>query len=143
MRHGIALALVLVSTQAFAGGISVPRDEVRTVTFTKPVATVYVGNPVIADISMIDSRHAFLLGKSFGVTNIVALDAAGHEVSDVPVTVSASRGSTVTLNKGSTQITLACASGHCETTPLPGDVDFKNTTPDIEKHIDLGTKPSP
>src|SRR5258708_18586938 len=111
MRHSIAaaLALGLVSTQALAAGVAVPRDEVRTVTFTKPVTTVYVGNPSIADVNMIDSRHAFLLGKSFGSTNIIALDSAGREVSNVPVSVSGSHGgSTVTLTKGTAQTTLAC-----------------------------------
>ena len=57
--------------------LSVPMDEVRMVTFVKPVATVYVGNPMIADITVIDSRHVFVLGKAFGATNIIALDSNG------------------------------------------------------------------
>ena len=142
MRNPIAaaLALGLMSSSALAGGISVPMDEVRTVTFAKPITTVYVGNPTIADINMIDSRHAFLLGKSFGATNIIALDSAGREVSNVPVSVSGSHGATVTLTKGTATTTLACSSDRCQAAPLPGDSNFSGIMGDIEKHMDLGTK---
>ncbi|HEX4302664.1 MAG TPA: pilus assembly protein N-terminal domain-containing protein [Rhizomicrobium sp.] len=143
MRHSIAaaLAISLLSTSALAAGVTVPRDEVRTVTFAKPVTTVYVGNPAIADVNMIDSRHAFLLGKTFGVTNIIALDSAGREVSNVPVSVAASsRGATVTLTRGAAQTTLACSSARCETAPLPGDANFTSVMGDIEKHMELGAK---
>ena len=72
-------------------------DEVRTVSFPKTVATVYVGNPAIADINMIDSRHAFVMGKGYGSTNIVALDQDGKQVSNIPISVLARQNATVTL----------------------------------------------
>src|SRR5882724_6723787 len=56
-----------------AGGVGVTVDQARLVSFPAPVKTVYVGNPWIADISMVDSEHAFVLGKTFGVTNLIAL----------------------------------------------------------------------
>ncbi|HEY0300400.1 MAG TPA: pilus assembly protein N-terminal domain-containing protein [Rhizomicrobium sp.] len=142
MRRVISagIAFALLSSSALAGGVTVPMDEVRTVTFAKPITTVYVGNPSIADINMIDSRHAFLLGKSFGTTNIIALDAAGREVANTSVSVFGSHGSTVTLTKGTAQTTLACSSQRCQTTPMPGDAHFNDLMGDIEKHMDLGTK---
>ncbi|MEI9885294.1 MAG: pilus assembly protein N-terminal domain-containing protein [Rhizomicrobium sp.] len=142
MRRVLAAAIAfgLTSTAALAGGVTVPMDEVRTVTFAKPITTVYVGNPTIADINMIDSRHAFLLGKSFGTTNIIALDAQGREVSNTAVSVMGSHGSTVTLNKGTAQTTLACSSDRCQASPLPGDAQFGQLVADIEKHVDLGAK---
>jgi len=142
MRRTIAASFVfaLKSSSALAGGVSVPMDEVRTVTFAKPVTTVYVGNPTIADINMIDSRHAFLLGKSFGTTNIIALDAQGREVANTGVSVSGRHGSTVTLTKGTAQTTLACSNERCQASPLPGDAHFSEIVGDIEKHMDLGAK---
>ena len=107
MRRNFAFAFAvaagLTGGQAFAGGVAVPMDEVRTVAFAKPVESVYVGNPAIADINMIDARHAFVLGKSFGTTNIIALDNSGHEVANTFVSVSGSNGAMVTLMKGATQ----------------------------------------
>ncbi len=140
MRHSIAAALAfsLLSTSALAGGLAVPMNAVRTITFAKPVTTVYVGNPFIADINMIDSRHAFLLGKTFGATNIIALDSAGREVSNVPVSVTGAAGAMVTLTKGTSQMTLACAGARCEPAPQPGDGNFSALSGDIARHVDLG-----
>ena len=67
-------------------------DEVHTLTFRAPIATVYVGNPAIADITMIDARHAFVQGKSYGRTNIVALNHDGVQVFNTGVTVTSYAG---------------------------------------------------
>jgi Flp pilus assembly secretin CpaC len=109
---------------AFAAGIALAMDEVRTVSFAVPVATVYVGNPSIADINMIDARHAFVIGKAFGNTNIVALDGDGKQVFDTQIAVLASAAnasSTLVLNRGVQRSTYSCTAGHCEATPEPGD----------------------
>ena len=134
----VAFAAMLTGGQAFAGGVAVPMDEVRTVAFAKPVATVYVGNPAIADINMIDARHAFVLGKSFGTTNIIALDHWGRQVSNTFVSVSGSTGATVTLMKGATQSTLSCTGRRCEAAPVPGDVRYSDVMGDVSKHQSLG-----
>jgi Flp pilus assembly secretin CpaC len=118
---GLAL---LTPMPAFAAGLAIAMDEVRTVTFSKPVATVYVGNPSIADINMIDTRHAFVIGKGFGSTNLVALDGDGKQVSNTTIAVLAgasNRESTLVLNRGSQRVTYSCTSSHCETMAVPGD----------------------
>jgi Flp pilus assembly secretin CpaC len=142
MRHRIvaAVTLALLSGPAFADGVSVPMDEVRTVTFAKPVATVFVGNSVVADVNMIDSRHAFVIGKAFGTTNLIALDSNGREVSDTYVNVSETRGATVTLLKGVAQTTMSCGGPRCELSPIPGDANFRNDYGEIATHHDIRTK---
>jgi hypothetical protein len=122
MRRTLFAALVVVAASpAYADGVAISMDEVRTITFPKPVATIYVGNPSIADINMIDSRHAFVLGKGFGNTNIVALDHEGDQVSNTHVSVMAREDSTVTLQRGTGRLTYSCTASHCEATPQPGD----------------------
>jgi Flp pilus assembly secretin CpaC len=119
----LTLPLALPSPVA-AAGLAISMDEVRTVSFGAPVATVYVGNPAIADVNMIDARHAFVIGKGFGTTNIVALDGSGKEVSNVSVAVLAGANdaeSTLVLNRGTQRVTYSCTSSHCEATPEPGD----------------------
>ena len=69
----------------------------RTVTFPKTVTTVYVGNPAIADINMIDSRHAFIMGKGYGSTNMLALDQNGKQVSNIPISVLSRQNAVITL----------------------------------------------
>jgi hypothetical protein len=122
MRRTLFAAFALIAAApAYADGVAISMDEVRTITFPKPVATVYVGNPSIADINMIDSRHAFVLGKGFGNTNIVALDHQGDQVSNTHVSVMAREESTVTLQRGAGRLTYSCTARHCEATPEPGD----------------------
>ncbi len=123
--------------------VSVPLDQVRLMVFTKPVSTLYVGNPVIADITVIDKRHAFVLGKAFGTTNIIALDASGAEISNRTVVVSATAGSaTVTLQRGAARVTYACAARNCEASPALGDgkESYDAAMDQIQKHQDLLTK---
>ena len=122
----LATAFVVSAGVAHAApkgeGVALALDEVRTLTFKNPIATVYVGNPAIADVTMIDSRHAFVQGKSYGHTNIVALDKDNTQVFGAGVFVTGGQGGgTVTLNRGAQRITLTCAGGRCEATPTPGD----------------------
>ena len=78
--------------------------------------------PTIADVTMIDARHAFVQGKGYGRTNIVALNQDNKQVFNAHIAVmGAQSSSTVTLNRGAQRITLNCAGGRCEPTPMPGD----------------------
>ena len=81
---------------------------------------MFVGNPTVVDISMIDSTHAFLLGKTFGETNMIALAADGNQISNQQVTV-LNNGAAVTVNRGAEQYNYMCTHAHCETAPRPGD----------------------
>ena len=119
-------ATLLAAAPAYAAGknetVGLALDEVHTITFRSPVSTVYVGNPTIADVTMIDARHAFVQGKGYGRTNIVALNRDNVTVFNTNITVTGSEGGgTVTLNRGAQRVTLNCAGGRCEPTPMPGD----------------------
>jgi hypothetical protein len=134
----ILLAAAIVASTGIANaapkgdGVALALDEVRTLTFKNPITTVYVGNPSIADVTMIDARHAFVQGKSYGRTNIVALDRENTTVFNTNVSVSGGQGGgTVTLNRGAQRVTLTCAGGRCEPTPTPGD---EQKTYDIENN---------
>jgi Flp pilus assembly secretin CpaC len=104
------------------GGVALALDEVRTLPFNTPVSTVYVGNPSIADVTMIDAKHAFVQGKGYGRTNIMALNHDNVMVFNAYVTVTGNPGGgTVTLNRGAQRVTLNCVASRCEQTPMPGD----------------------
>jgi hypothetical protein len=117
-------------------------DEARTIAFDRPISTVYVGNPAIVDVTMIDATHAFILGKGFGATNLLALDARGNQISDQPVAVVGRPDSMVTLNLGPAQMTYACGASRCETTPVPGDAKdpYDTELGETAAHQDLGMK---
>lgn len=121
-RFSLGLAVCIALTAAAnAGALSVQMDQARLVTFSQPVATVDVGNPSIADVQIVDSRHVFLLGKVFGVTNLIGLNAAGHQVVNDVVTVVARAADVVTVERGTKEMTYACADHRCEPGTLPTD----------------------
>jgi len=115
------LLLAALAQPAFADTLSVAMDEVQTVTFPRQVATVNVGNPAIADITMIDDRHAFILGKSYGATNIIALNKTGEMISNTHVSVLNGQQAIVTLQRGTQRTTYNCTATRCEAAPQPGD----------------------
>lgn len=123
-NHLAAAALCSVLTTPFAASAAeytVPMDQVRMITFGAPVSTVFVGNPQIADVTVVDSTRIFLMGKNFGTTNLMALDENGNQLSNDRITVRSRAGAVVTLHRGASQTTMACVAGRCQNAPIPGD----------------------
>lgn len=131
------------SASALAGGIALPIDQARVIAFAQPATTVFVGNPTMADVTVIDPTHVFVLGKAFGTTNLIALDARGKVLANEALTVEGHVASTVTLNLGSVQQTYACAAGRCEAAPVPGDAQTPYYDPvmrENQNRQDMGAK---
>jgi hypothetical protein len=136
------LSACLLAHAAVAGEVTVPVDEVKMMKFPKPVTTVFIANPLIADITVVDATKVFLLGKSFGTTNLIALDKDGNQMFEDQVTVLGREGSTVTVHHGKNQVTLACIGERCEVSPTPGDQteSFDAVSDQISKHQDAPLK---
>ena len=124
-----------------SAGIGIAIDEGRLITFMRPVKTVFMGNPTIADVNLVDPLHAFVLGKTLGLTNLIALDAESAPIENKQVMVTNSFAA-VTLNRGPDQYNYTCTLAHCEAGPRPGDPKayVDNTEQAIGEHQDLGTK---
>ena len=141
MRRALFAATLIAASPVYAAGkensVALALDEVHTLTFRTPVSTVYVGNPMIADVTMIDARHAFVQGKGYGRTNIMALNRDNVMVFNTHISVTGGNGGgTVTLNRGAQRVTLNCAGGRCEPTPMPGDSkDADSTLGQIAAHM--------
>lgn len=124
-----------------AQGIGVVVDQSKMIALTRPAKSIFVGNPTIADVTIIDGRHAFVLGKTFGVTNLIALDDEGREITNQLITV-VNNHAAVTVNVAGTQYNYSCTSAHCEAAPRPGDVtEFVSRTESaITSHQDSAVK---
>jgi Flp pilus assembly secretin CpaC len=116
-----ASTLALVSGAALAGEIQIKMDQVRIIAIKTPFNAIFVGNPVIADVTVIDENHVFLMGREFGTTNIVAIDDEGNQVAEEVVTVTTQQGKMVTLQRGTGASTLTCNAERCQIRPTPGD----------------------
>lgn len=104
---------------AAAEDLSVSKDQSKVIKLSGAASTVVVGNPAIADVTMQDANTAFITGKGFGTTNVIAMDAEGRQIASFRIVVTSTADRSVTLIKGQQQITLSCAP-RCEQTAATG-----------------------
>ncbi|TNE36275.1 MAG: hypothetical protein EP347_11470 [Alphaproteobacteria bacterium] len=125
-RLAVALtALLMLPVAASAEEILVPLDEAVVFSFDEDIATVAVGNPAIAGVSIHDGRVVLVAGRTFGTTNVVALNSQGKPIGNKRIRVTSVGGwSNLTLVKGDQNdiISFTCAP-RCERAIVPGDSD--------------------
>ena len=96
-------------TAALADTITISMDEAKVVKLPERVATIVIGNPLIADASLQSGGVLVVTGKGFGATNMVALDRQGRVVMDKTVqVVGVSGGDLVVVYKGIERESYSC-----------------------------------
>jgi Flp pilus assembly secretin CpaC len=126
---GLAIALCTADRSAAAAelnptGISnntirVSLDRATLFKVPEETATLVVGNPLIADVSVQSGGVVVVTGKSYGATNIIALDNAGAVLVENSVEVVGPNGSLVLVYRGVERESYSC-------------------TPECERRITLG-----
>lgn len=84
-------------------------DEATLIRLGTDAAQLIVGNPAIADVSAQSPRLLVVTGKSYGTTNLIALDSAGREIFNTRLGVREGDKRQVTLYKGTMRQSLHCA----------------------------------
>lgn len=122
LKFGAAvLALGLFAGSAVAQErVRVEVDKALILRLDKPAATIVIGNPMIADATVHGDKMLVVTGRSFGTTNLIALDQRGDEIMNRTVDVQYSSQALVTVHKGPARQSLTCAPV-CETTLNVGD----------------------
>ena len=107
---------------AFAGGetVAVKIDHAKVVRLPERTQTVIVGNPIIADITVQRNGIVVVTGKSYGVTNLIALDSAGAMLAEALVSVQAATESVVVVQRGLERESYSCTP-NCQPAILLGD----------------------
>ena len=82
--------------------------------------TLVLGNPAIADATIQRNGLIVVTGKSYGTTNLMALDRDGQTLSEMMIHVSAPTSRTLTVLRGTARETYSC-SPRCEQTVTLGD----------------------
>ncbi|HEY0919932.1 pilus assembly protein N-terminal domain-containing protein [Devosia sp.] len=100
--------------------ISVKVNMARILRINAPAATVIIGNPGVADVTIQDPQTLVLTGKSYGQTNMIVLDAAGEPIADTLIEVIQAQAGLVTVYMGAARTTLVC-SPVCQPTIMLGD----------------------
>ncbi|WP_342028733.1 pilus assembly protein N-terminal domain-containing protein [Hyphomicrobium facile] len=120
--RGIACAslIALAGMPAAAGDLVVRYDQSQLLRLPRPASEIIVGNPSIADVTLQDGNLVVVTGKTFGITNIIALDNDHNVIQDQRVMVERDDRRIVNLHKGSQRFTYACTP-NCEPTLTIGD----------------------
>ncbi len=125
IRFCIASATILVTTaSAFANDLIVRYDQSQLLRLPRAVSQVIIGNPSIADASIQASNLLVVTGKTFGVTNIIALDKQGNVIQDQRVIVQRDDMRMVNLHKGSQRQSFTCAPNCTPTVTIGDDKDY-------------------
>lgn len=107
-----ALALLAAPAVGFAQSarMSVEIDQAARVQLRGAAGSIIVGNPEIADVTVVDSNTLYITGKGYGVTEIVAVDSAGRTLFQSEVIVTAGSGAgRVRIWRGGQATEMACA----------------------------------
>ena len=113
--RSLALGLLLWPTLALAApvppipdSIAVNVDQARLVKLPGKVATIVVGNPLIADVTLQPGGIIVVTGKGYGATNFIALDRAGEVLVDRVIQVEGPSEQLVTVYRGVQRESYSC-----------------------------------
>ncbi len=116
----VMLTAIILSPNAKAGELWLTMDQVRAFELSKPISSVVIGNPSIADVTVQDNEQIFLHAKAPGLTNMYFYDLEGKRIDNVIIRVQSATGNMLVLHRGTDQQTYSCAK-NCEPTVQVGD----------------------
>ena len=110
----LALAATAVATAALAQSrpLNVEIDRSQRVALRGAAASVIVGNPAIADVTVVDANTLYIVGKGYGVTEVVAVDAIGRPLFQSQIVVTGGSTGAVRMWRGGQMTEMACG-GSC------------------------------
>ena len=126
MATGRALACALgiavfgLPAKASAADIDVILDQAKLVKLPDRIATIVIGNPLIADASVQAGGLMVITGKGYGRTNLIALDRAGAVLLEKTVEVRGPRAGIVVVYRGVERESYSCTP-YCDRRITLGD----------------------
>lgn len=109
---GSLAAGLALSAAAFAGTaddiVAVVVDQAKVVKLPDKVATIVVGNPLIADVTLQPGGTVVVTGKGYGSTNMIAMDRAGGVLAERSIQVEGPADKLVTVFRGIERESYSC-----------------------------------
>ncbi len=110
--QSLAIGILLVPATAFAAAtgdtIAVNVDQAKLVRLPDRVATIVVGNPLIADVTLQTGGIIVVTGKGYGATNFIAMDRSGEVLVDRIIQVEGPTDQLVTVYRGIERESYSC-----------------------------------
>jgi Flp pilus assembly secretin CpaC len=117
-------ALALFGAQANERAILVDLDYARIIKLPEGAATLVIGNPLVADVTMLKNSPLMVVtGKSFGQTNLIVLDRTGQQVGESIITVVPANDKVV-VQRGGKRESYACNPDCMPAVDLGDDVAY-------------------
>jgi len=118
----LLLAVLLLAPRAAlaADRLDVVLDQATLMKLPEKVATIVVGNPLIADIAIQSGGLVVVTGKGYGSTNVIALDRTGTVLMERSIVVHGPTGPVVSVFRGMERETYSCTP-QCERRITLGD----------------------
>jgi Flp pilus assembly secretin CpaC len=88
--------------------IAVNVDQAKLVKLPGKVATIVVGNPLIADVTLQSGGIVVVTGKGYGATNFIAMDRSGEVLVDRQIQVEGPTDQLVTIYRGVDRESYSC-----------------------------------
>ena len=120
----LLIAVTLEAGRAQADDLIVRFDQSQLLRLPRPVSEVIVGNPSIADVTVQGGNLLVITGKTFGVTNIIALDGERNIIQDQRVMVERDQHNVVNLHRGTMQQTFSCTPNCAPMLNIGDDSEF-------------------
>lgn len=119
---GLVLATVVtvVRPAAATETLAVEVDQASIMKLPDQVATIVVGNPLIADVVLQSGGLVVVTGKAYGATNVVLLDRTGKVLMERAIEVRSTRDNVVFVYRGIERETYSCVP-KCERRITLGD----------------------
>lgn len=105
----LAGAMAVLAAPAFAADkIVVEKNHTHRIALSAPAGSVVVGNPDIADVTVVDSRTVFIVARGVGNSGITITDRSGRTLYNAEVTVTTASEGAITVYKGLKPSLMVC-----------------------------------
>jgi Flp pilus assembly secretin CpaC len=105
---GILLWPAVAFAEPAADTIAVNVDQAKLVKLPTHVATIVVGNPLIADVALQTGGVIVVTGKGYGATNFIAMSRSGEVLVDRVIQVEGPTDQLVTIYRGVERESYSC-----------------------------------
>jgi Flp pilus assembly secretin CpaC len=105
---GILLWPAAALAEPAADAIAVNVDQAKLVKLPARVATIVVGNPLIADVTLQSGGIMVVTGKGYGATNFIAMDRSGEILVNRMIEVEGTSDQLVTVYRGVERESWSC-----------------------------------
>ena len=109
----LSILLALAAVQCAAAEtktVTVTLDKASLIRMPPKALTLVIGNPSIADVTVLKSNGMMVItGKSFGETNLIAIDVDGNPVAESLIRVTSGAAAMLVVQRGNERESYNCS----------------------------------